>query len=128
MKRVALSAAVAAVVLWGAKAVAIGVAGGLDRSPFEGPLFALGLLAILVACAATGAAATAGRALWIRILAAALALIIGLAVAILSDTASGALVPETAGWVSEEAGLWVSGLITLALVLFVTRRIPESTE
>jgi hypothetical protein len=47
----------AAVAAWGIKAVAIGVAGGLEKSPFEGPLFRIGLLALVVAFAAAGVAA-----------------------------------------------------------------------
>ena len=34
---------VISIVAWGLKAVAIGVAGGLDKSPLESPLFGLGL-------------------------------------------------------------------------------------
>ena len=34
---------VGAVVAWGVKALVIGLAGGLDKSPLEGPLFILGL-------------------------------------------------------------------------------------
>ena len=42
--RFAVLAAVASAVAWGLKAVAIGIAGGLDESPLESPLFVLGLV------------------------------------------------------------------------------------
>ena len=47
--RLAVLAAIASVVAWRLKAVAIAIAGGLDKSPLESPLFVLGLVAIVVA-------------------------------------------------------------------------------
>lgn len=57
-----------AVAAWALKATAIAVAGGLDQSPFEGPLFGLGLILLLTAFAATGLAITTGRRTGMRVL------------------------------------------------------------
>jgi hypothetical protein len=59
--RAGAAAAVAAALLWTAKAIAIWTAGGLDESPLESPLFVLGLLAIVIAYIALGVAAARGR-------------------------------------------------------------------
>jgi hypothetical protein len=69
-RRVAMLAAAVAVVAWAAKAIAIWIAGGLDRSALEGPLFLAGFLSLLAAVAAVGVALAAGRATWLRVVAA----------------------------------------------------------
>ena len=58
--RIALVAAVAAAASWTLKAVAIGTAGGLDKSPLEGPLFFAGCSCFVVASVALGVAITRG--------------------------------------------------------------------
>ncbi|MFK5634848.1 hypothetical protein [Ornithinimicrobium sp. LYQ103] len=113
--RVAVLAAVAAVLAWGSKAVAIGVAGGLDQSPLEGPLFVLGLVAIVVAFASLGAAVTRGRRPAARVIGALLGVMIGFALSILASSVAAAVVPDSAGWVQAEAGLWFSALLALAV-------------
>lgn len=124
--RVAAGAAVAAAGSWGLKALVIGLAGGLDRSPLEGPFFFLGLVLLVVAFAAAGIAATAGRPRPVRILGAVGAVLVGVAASLLVETGVGALVPESAGWVKEEAGLWATSVLTAALLLlWVTARERE---
>jgi len=121
--RVALLAAIMSAVAWGLKAVAIGLAGGLDRSPFESPLFGLGLVAIVAAFASLGVAATRERPLTFRIIGGAVGLLIGLALSMLASFVAAALIPESAGWVREEAGLWLSALLALLVTaLWQTRR------
>lgn len=114
--QVAVGAVVVAVLGWGLKALAIGLAGGLDRSPLESPLFAVGLVAIVVAFAAGGAAVAAGRSTVVRVVGGLAGVVLGGVVAVLVEGAVSAAVPDSAGWVKEEAGLWVSALLTLAVI------------
>jgi hypothetical protein len=127
--RTATLCAVGAVVAWGLKAVAIAVAGGLGRSPFEGPFFFLGLGRLPVAFVAAGLALTEGRNGAARVLGVVAALVVGIAVSGLLPAAMGALVPDSAGWVEAEAGLWAIGTITAAtfLVWWSARRRDRST-
>ncbi|MFP5218240.1 MAG: hypothetical protein ACLGIG_00680 [Actinomycetes bacterium] len=125
--RLARAAAVAAVVLWGAKAIAIWVAGGLDESPLEGPLFFLGLLAAVTAGGAIGAALTHGRATGVRVAAAVAGVLAGAALGALADALSRAVLPDSTGWVQAEAGLWLSALVLVAVAFLVLprRRAPD---
>lgn len=116
--RVAVLAAVACVGAWGLKAVAIGVAGGLDRSPFEGPLFALGLIAIVVAFVSLGVAVARGRRVAIKALGGLAGAVTGLVLSALASTVACAVVPDSAGWVQAEAGLWFSALLALGATLW----------
>lgn len=117
--RLAAVAAVAALVLWLLKALAIWNAGGLDESSLESPLFVAGLLAIVVALAAFGAAVTEGRPLAVRAAAAAAGVVAGAALSILlQNVIVKSLLPESTGWVEEEAGLWVSAALVAAVVLW----------
>jgi mannitol-specific phosphotransferase system IIBC component len=122
-RRVAAIAAVAALVLWLVKALAIWNAGGLDKSSLESPLFVAGLVALIVASAAFGAAVTEGRPLAIRAAAAAAGVIVGAALTILiQNMIVKPLLPESTGWVEEEAGLWVSAALVAAVVLWWNAR------
>ncbi|MGZ8782211.1 MAG: hypothetical protein ACXWZB_01795 [Gaiellaceae bacterium] len=126
-RRLAAVAAVAAVVLWLVKALAIWNAGGLDESSLESPLFVAGLLALVVATAAFGAAVMEGRPLAVRAAAAALGVVAGAALTILlQNVIVKPLLPESTGWVEEEAGLWVSAALVAAVVLWWnSRRRPD---
>ncbi|MPZ61274.1 MAG: hypothetical protein GEU93_08255 [Propionibacteriales bacterium] len=119
---VAVAAAVGAVAAWGLKAVAIGVAGGLDESPLEAPLFFVGLVATVVAYVAAGVAAVGGRPIWKPILGGVAGIVVGLGVLMLIENGVGSLVPESAGWVKEEAGLWAVSLLTAGALLGWRRR------
>lgn len=114
--RLAVIAALACIGAWTAKSVAIGVAGGLDRSPLEGPLFLLGLLAFLVAVGALCLALTPGRPAGIRVL----AVVVGVVVAAGFSLGTNALVttvrPADPSWVWSEVNLWVGATVLLALV------------
>lgn len=55
------------------------MAGGLDLSPFEAPLFVLGFVALLVAFAGFGLAATSKRTQLLKVVGAVLAVVIGVA-------------------------------------------------
>src|SRR5687767_7755669 len=110
-RSIAVGGAIATVVIWGLKALAIWIAGGLDESPLESPLFALGLVATAVTLVALGLALTSGRPLWQRVVAGILSLVIGTFLfTLVEDSVSGA-VPDSAGWVQEEAGLWAWCLV-----------------
>lgn len=127
--RTALFAAAACVALWASKAVAIGVAGGLARSPLESPLFFAGLLSLFVACGSLGVALTRGRPLWLRVLTAAVAAPVAVfAFAMLVDASVAALRhpgPDRP-WAWTELNLWVASATTLALTVAVRRRLAPS--
>lgn len=125
---VATGTALAAAVLWGGKAIAIALAGGRDRSSLEAPLYALGLLAIVLACAALGVAVTSGRGtrVWVKVLAGLGGVAAGVLLFPLVEGATEALVPVSAGWVHDEAGLWTANTLTLALAVAWLRGQDES--
>ena len=123
--RIALYAAVAAAVSWTAKAVAIGVAGGLDKSPFEGPLFLTGLLFALVASASLGVALTRGRPAWLRALSGlGAALVLTVAGVVVAGGLVDALVaPEPQRhWAWAESSLWVLAALMVAATFSAQRR------
>lgn len=60
--------------------MAIWSAGGLDRSALEGPLFALGLVSLLVTFAALGVHIAGSRPLWQRVIGGVAAVVIGVLV------------------------------------------------
>lgn len=124
--RIALTAAIATVVFWGFKALAIWSAGGLDRSALEGPLFALGLLSLIFAFAALGVHVARSRPVWQRVVGAVAAVVIGVLVFLVVEEAAGSLVADSAGWVKEEVGLWVAGILVLVLAVLLTRPRSES--
>jgi hypothetical protein len=111
------------------KALAIWNAGGLDESSLESPLFAGGLLALVVATAAFGAAVTEGRPFVVRAAAAAAGVVAGAALTILVQNAVvKPLLPESTGWVEEEAGLWVAAALVAAVVLWWNAWRDPSTD
>lgn len=122
--RLALVAAVATVLLWGAKATAIGLAGGLDLSPLESPLFLAGLLAMVATVVSLGVALTRGRPAWARAVITVLGTVasvgVTLVVAALVDT--WAAPGPARHWVWSEVNLWVAGLAALVVALAVHRR------
>ena len=120
--RLAVVAAAAAVALWVAKGIAIAVAGGLDKSPLEGPLFALGMLSLLVALGAFGVAVTEGRPPLFRAGAAVAALVVGVATSLLVQVLVKGLLPASTDWVQEEAGLWVGSALIAVLITMSLRR------
>nr|WP_294692923.1 hypothetical protein [uncultured Friedmanniella sp.] len=115
--RVAVLAAITAVVAWGLKAVAIGVACGLDKSSLESPLFGLGLVAIVAAFIALGVAVARERPIAFKIIGGVLGVVIGLALSMLASWVAAAAIPESAGWVRAEAGLWFSALLALIVTM-----------
>ncbi len=120
--RVAVVAAILAVITWCLKGVAIGVAGGLDESPLEAPLFVIGMLLLTIALAAFGVAATAGRPAWLRALAVVGAIVVGVLATILIQDAVKAILPDSTDWVQEEAGLWIASFLVAGLIVGVLRR------
>lgn len=106
--------------------MAIWSAGGLDRSALEGPLFALGLVSLLVTFAALGVHVARSRPVWQRVVGAVAAVVIGVLVFLVVEEAASSLVAESAGWVKEEVGLWVAGILVLVLAVLLTR--PRSAS
>jgi hypothetical protein len=125
--RLALGATLATTFFWTAKAVAIGIAGGLDRSPLESPLFLLGLVCCLVASAATGVALARRPTMWGRALAAAGGTAVGVLVTIAASAVVSAAAPPSPGWVWGELNLWAMALTLLVvnLTLVARRSQPE---
>ena len=108
---------------WGLKAVVIAVAGGLDQSPLETPLFLLGLLSIVVSFASLGVALARGRPVALKVVGGVVGILIGGALSALASAVAAAAIPDSAGWVQEEAGLWLSALLAVAVaVSWHTRR------
>lgn len=122
--RIARLAAVAALVAWLLKAVAIGVAGGLDQSPLEGPLFLVGLLLFVTAVVAFAVAVTAGRPIAVRVGSVAVAVVASL-VLTASLVAVGGLLPESAGWVRSELNLWVVSTLIVVLAFWWPQRTTQ---
>lgn len=128
-RRIALWAALAAATSWTAKSVAIGVAGGLDKSPLEAPLFFTGLLSFAVAVVALGIALTPHVPTWKRIAAGVGAFLVGFATTLIVDAVVGAFHASGADrhWVWVEFNLWVSALVALVVAVALNRpRQPQS--
>ena len=115
--RIAVIAAALSVVLWALKAVAIGIAGGLDESPLEGPLFLLGLLAFVTAFVAGGVALMASRSTVMKIAAGIAGAVVAIVLVVVFTSVMVELLPSSIGWPEEEAGLWLASLFALALML-----------
>ena len=113
--RLAVLAAITALVAWGLKAVAIWVAGGLDESPVESPLFVLGLVAIVVAFASLGVAVAKERPVAFKVIGGVVGLVVGVALSMLMSFVAEAVIPDSAGWVQGEAGLWLSALLAVGV-------------
>jgi hypothetical protein len=116
-------------VAWGLKALAISAAGGLGLSPVEDPLFILGLVAIVVSFASLGVAVAHGRSRAAQVAGAVVGLVIGVALSALASAVAAAVIPESAGWVQGEAGLWFSAALALvATVVWRSRgRVPHTS-
>lgn len=114
--RIAVVAAITCLVAWTAKAIAIGLAGGLDRSALESPLFVVGFVASLVAGVAAALARTASRhpvarvGAVVLVLAAVYLVILGVNL-VLEQTVTGD------AWVWSEVNLWVVALLLLGITL-----------
>jgi hypothetical protein len=113
--RIARLLALLALALWLVKAVAIWAAGGLDQSALEGPLFLAGLIAYAAGAFALGFALLGDRSLFLRVGAAVLTLVAALLLISILQAVLRALLPESAGWVTEEAGLWACAAILVAV-------------
>ena len=111
--RVASYATVGAVLAWGLKALAIGIAGGLDKSPIEGPLFFLGLVLFLVGVVAIALALTDGRSVGVRVLGVVVTVVVLFVVWMVVDTVVASLAPaQDPHWAWAEAQLWIVSVAT----------------
>ena len=132
--RIAWCAAVAAVTFWSVKAVAIGVAGGLDKSPLEAPMFFCGLVSFIVAVVSLGVALTGRSRIWVKVVGGIAAAAVGIVFTSIVDGAFNAFRepgPER-HWVWTETNLWVVSLTVLALTWALDARrgraIPTSAS
>ena len=119
--RIAVIAASVCSIAWAAKAVAIGLAGGLDKSPAEGPLFLAGFVSSLVAVVALAISLTRARPVWARALAGVGAVVGLVALIAPTDWLVHAILPGD-HWVVSEAGLWLCAAVLLAVTLRHDRR------
>jgi succinate-acetate transporter protein len=119
--RVAATAAVCAAASWAVKAIAIWIAGGLNKTPLEDILFWLGFMAMVVAFVALGVAAARGRSVLVKVVAGVVGLVVGVVALVAVEDGVGAVVPESAGWVAEEVGLWIAAAATTAIALLWLR-------
>ena len=129
--RVATYATIGAVVAWAIKALVIGLAGGLDKSPAEGPLFFLGMVLFLVGIVAIGLAVTAGRSVAARVLGVVGTVAVTLVAWIAIDTVIASMAPERdAHWVWAELQLWVIAVVVAVGWQFwlgrIAREVPQS--
>ena len=121
--RLALYGAIATAMVWTFKALAIWEAGGLNKTDLEDLGWAAGTLLFLATWAALGVAFAARRTTLLRILAGVAGVVLGLAIFSLLDGAAD-LLPDSAGWVQEEAGLWAAAVVTLLVAWWLRRRTP----
>ena len=106
--RVATYATIGAVAAWTVKALVIGLAGGLNKSPAEGPLFFLGMILFTVGVVSIGLAITTGRSLVVRVLGVVGTVAVFMVVWLAIDTVIASLAPANdPHWVWAEAQLWV---------------------
>jgi hypothetical protein len=117
-----------ALALWLAKAVAIWAAGGLDRSALEAPLFFAGLLAYAVGAFTLGLLLLGDRSTFLRVGAAVLTLVAALLLISIFQALLRALLPESAGWVTEEAGLWASAVILVVATEWRLASLPRREQ
>lgn len=115
--RVALAGAVGAVIFWSAKAIAIGIAGGLGKSPAEDALFFLGLASALAGAAALGYALAARRRAVVRVVSAAGGVVAIALVAGLTQLVVNVVSRSSEGWAWGEVNLWVSALALITAAL-----------
>jgi hypothetical protein len=108
-------AAITAVSAWGAKALAIGLAGGLGESPLETPLFVLGALGLVVAMPSLGWTLAWGRPVALRALASVGACVAGIACSMTVLALVSAFVSSD-HWAWSELNLWVPAVALLAFV------------
>ena len=123
-RHIALVAAIAAASTWTAKAVAIGIAGGLGKSALEGPLFFAGLIFFVVSVVALGVAVTARTNIWLRLAAGVCAFVVGIAATLVVDATVAALASSAQDrhWVWAELNLWVVALVALAVAAALNRQ------
>jgi hypothetical protein len=127
--RFATLAAVAAAMSWALRGVVIAIAGGLGRSPLEGPLFVAGLVLFAIGSAAVGVELAGDQRTAVRAAGAVGGLALGAVVYWVVSTVVGALVPGRFGWVQDESGLWAVGLFSSAVLgLWLARQEHHSRE
>ncbi len=119
--RIAVISALVCIGAWTAKSVAIGLAGGLDRSPLEGPLFFLGLASFVATVVLLALALTPGRPPALRALAVLVGVVTAIGFSVATEVLLTAVRPADPSWVWSEVGLWVGAAALLGLVLVTDR-------
>ena len=75
----------------------------------------LGLVAIVVASASLGVAVARERPLAFKVIGGLVGVLIGFGLSMLASVVAAAVIPDSAGWVQSEAGLWFSALLALGV-------------
>lgn len=112
-------ATVVAAAAWAVKAIAIAAAGGLDQSPWESPLFLLGLLAFLTSVVALALLVSRGRSRIVRA-GVVLGAVVGSIALTAAANAAVQLVATSDHWIWGEVNLWLGCLVLIAAAM-VTR-------
>ena len=116
LTRTALAATIATTAFWTAKAVAIGIAGGLGRSPLENPLYLVGLACCAVAATTTGISLSRPTFLS-GLVGAVLGFVLVGVLAVGVGAVVTAVQPAHPGWAWTEVNLWAIFLALLAVNL-----------
>ncbi len=128
LTRLALITSSLTCVLWTAKAIAIAIAGGLGKSPAEGPLFLLGLVSCVVGGVVTGMAVANRRTTAGRVLAGVAGLVVFAVYGALEGALVSAIQPADPGWVWGEINLWILMLTIFGVAATVYVRRDGSAE
>lgn len=122
-RRIALWAASAAATFWTIKTFAIAAAGGLDKSPIEGPMFLAGLVSFVIAAVAIGVALTPATRTWLRAVGGIGAFAAGFGFTMAVDAVVELFHADGVErhWVWVEFNLWVAALVGLLVALRVNR-------
>lgn len=110
---------------WAAKSLAIGTAGGLGKSPFEGPLFFVGLACYVVAVVALSLAITRGRPTAARAAGAVAGVAVGAGLSVALAVLVESLTPVDPSWVWSEVNLWLGAAVLLGVALVIRGRDGE---
>jgi xanthine/uracil permease len=122
LSRIAVISALICIGAWTAKSVAIGLAGGLDRSPLEGPLFFLGLVSFVATVVLLALALTTARPLALRALAVLVGVVAGVGFSVVTEMVLTTVRPADPSWVWSEVNLWVGAAALFGLVLVTHHR------
>ncbi|HSO70488.1 MAG TPA: hypothetical protein VLQ67_12720 [Arachnia sp.] len=116
--RIAVVTALLCIGAWTLKAITVSLAGGPNLSPLEDALFLFGLVASLTAVLFLGLALSTGRPAGVRVLAAIVSIVVGVAFSAAVVALVEWIQPADAGWIWGEINLWVFAAVLLAATVW----------